>query len=82
MHVRFYGFVSLIVAGLLHTLERIAAKIATGIAWIGIKGGIHLDTEYPSLFENFFVVIFLVIGIGLFIYDFIQHRTNIKRSTK
>ncbi|MCK6077703.1 hypothetical protein [Paenibacillus silvae] len=70
MDYKAISFISLIVAGFFFTVERVSAVIARGIAAQG-KSGFDLTPSYPGIFDNLFVVFFILLAVILLIYDYI-----------
>lgn len=66
------GMLFLFFSGAFYTAERIAARIAEGIAAAGGDGSKHPSEVYwhPSITDNFFVWFFLLIGFVILAYGF------------
>lgn len=65
-----YSLFSLVVAGVLHTIERSSAVITKGIAVQGFAYngvGFDMTPHYPAFYENIFTVLFLAISAILFL---------------
>lgn len=70
-----YSFCALVVSGILHTVERLFATLAKGIAVQGYayKGlGFDIAPAYPAFYENIYVVIFLALSIIFFVLGLIS----------
>ena len=68
------GFVFIVMSGLIYTLEQGFYLIASSIIQAGFFSG-TMTGEIPEVdasgfFNNFFVPLFLVIGVALIIYGF------------
>ncbi|WP_078546780.1 hypothetical protein [Litchfieldia alkalitelluris] len=68
------GIVFLIMSGLIYTLERGFSLISTSIVKAGFYAG-TMSGEVPTIeasgiFNNFFVLIFLIIGVAFVVYGF------------
>ncbi|MCR8844133.1 hypothetical protein NQ117_10595 [Paenibacillus sp. SC116] len=73
------GLVLIVFSGLLHTLERVAARIGSYIAVIGQQGGYDTTPAYPSITDNIFVVASLAGGIILLLIALLKKKsTNFK----
>lgn len=58
-----YGLIMFIFGGFLYTLERISAKLAAYISTIGSNGSFDATPTYPSVFDNLFVPLSLIISV-------------------
>jgi len=68
------GAVFLIAAAAVYTVERVGAKLASGILAAGWFGG-KWNGEVPKIetagfFDNLFVPVFTLVGVILFVYGF------------
>lgn len=65
------GIVFIIISGLMYTLERCANWIANGLSALGLAvhaGNGSLNPPWVGINNNIFVIIFIVIGVGMFFY--------------
>lgn len=68
------GIILIIMSGLIYTLERGFSLVSTSIVKAGfysgtMTGGVP-EVEASGFFNNWFVPLFLVVGLALVIYDF------------
>ncbi|OAB33114.1 hypothetical protein [Paenibacillus macquariensis] len=82
MKARFYqiiGIIFVIFSGLLHTLERCANFVASGLSSQGLavfSGNGGLSSPWIDPKDNVFVIPFLVIGIVAFLYGLVRNFIN------
>jgi len=77
---RVMGFVFIIMAGLIYTLEKgfylLATSTVKGGFEAGDNTGVVPEIETIGFFENLFVPVFIVLGVILLIYGFSKSENN------